>query len=237
MILIINKDSIIFDHSDIVFTDSCIYIKNDSTIIKSDLSDAHYRIDKNIIKTIYPLKTPYIIQTNDNKFSFCYDANIDVNNLYNVRRITLLNLNSKIHNYMYLLKDNFKYAEIGVRYGATALSILNYAKTNKLNIQIDLFEKNPYHCDLLKDTIKNENVNIYCGDASKTLNELNDKYDFVFFDASHHYKIDYLILQSLIPHLKSSSIIIFDDYNSKEDVKKLVDEFEQNYNFENIFKL
>lgn len=235
--LVIDNDSISFGHSDIVFTDSFIYIKNDNSILKNDLSDAHYKIDKNIIKTINPLATPYIIQTNDNKLSFGYEKNIDVNNLYNVRRITLLNLTCKIHNYMYLLKDNFKYAEIGVKYGATALSILNYAKANKLNIQIDLFEKNQYHCDLLKDIIKNENINMYCGDASKTLNESNDKYDFVFFDASHHYKIDYLILQSLIPHLKPSSIIIFDDYNSKEDVKKLVDEFEQNYNFENVYKL
>ena len=238
MTLVINKDSIIFDHSDIVFNNSYIYIKKNNTILKEDLSDADYMVDKNRIKKINPLITPYIIQTNDNKLSFGYEKNIEVNKLYNVRRITRLNLVCKIYNYIYLLKDNYKYAERGVKYGATTLSVLNYIKRNNLNIQIDLFEKNKNCCDLLKDTFKDEkNINIFCGDASKTLNESKDKYDFVFFDASHHYKIDNLILQSLIPHLKPSSIIIFDDYNSREDVKRLVDEFERNYNFKNVYKL
>ena len=69
------------------------------------------------------------------------------------------------------------------------------------------------------------------------MDELNIKYDFVFFDAHHHYKDDYPILQSLIPHLKESTVIIFDDYDYSEEVKILVNEFRENYNFPNIYTM
>ena len=227
-------------HGDLAFKNGKIYGNHYHTLYRDDMHNAEFCLDINKVKMIIVNIPLYIIKKIDGQYFESTEKYIDVSSLdSNIYHITCTNLKCKITNYFHLLKENDIYVEIGVKFGGTAGRVLEYSKENNLNLSINLFEKEPNCCSFLKQKFKNDNnVTIFEGDAAKEINKLNQKYDFVFFDASHHYKIDYQILQSLIPHLKEETIIIFDDYHEIEDVQKLVKEFKTQYpEFKNIYTI
>ena len=231
---------IYLDHGDLAFKNGKIYGRHDHTINHHDMHDAEFCLDINKVKKIIVNKSPYIIKNFNNQYFLGTEKCIDVSSLdSNIYHITCTNLKCKISNYFHLLKENNIYVEIGVKFGGAAGGILEYSKENDLNLSINLFEKDPNCCGFLRQRFNDDkNVTIFEGDASEEINKLNQKYDFVFFDAHHHYKDDYPILQSLIPHLKEETILIFDDYNEIEDVQKLVKEFKTQYpEFKNIYTI
>lgn len=236
--LLIENGIIILKHGDLAFKDNKIYCREYHTINFDDMHDADFSINKNEITKIIVETNPYVIRTTDMKFHVGKDSIIFVDSINdnNIYHITCTNLRCKINEWFNLLKKDDVYAEIGVKYGAAAAGILQYSKDNNLNIEINLFEQDKYCCEFLRERFDNE-ANVIEGDATEKLKEINKKFDFVFFDAHHHYNDDYPILQSLIPYLKKSTIIIFDDYNYTEDVRRLVDEFCEKYNFENVYTI
>lgn len=123
-----------------------------------------------------------------------------------------------------ILKENelsdFIMAEIGVQYGSTAQSVIDNLKVSRY----DMFEN--IHTNLLHQRFQDyEFVNIIDGDATDRLNDLDDViYDAVFFDCTHKYDSDIKILENLIKHLDSHSIVIFHDYDM-DSVRKAIEEF------------
>jgi len=229
--------TIYLTHGDIVFKDSKIYCRINHTINHDDMHDSDFSINKNEITKIIIKTNPYIIKTIDGKYHVGKDSEIFVDSIdNNIYHITCTNLICKLNNYFHLLKKNNIYCEIGVKYGAGAAGVLQYSKDNNLNIELNLFEKDKYCCEFLRKRFIDE-ANVIEGNAAETLKYINKKFDFVFFDAHHHYKDDYPILQSLIPFLKESTVIIFDDYYYSKDVKQLVDEFCEKYNFKNVYTI
>ena len=234
------NDVIYLTHGDLAFKNGKIYCRHDHTINHNDMHDADFCLDRNLVKTIIVNQIPYIIKHLNNKYSVGTEKCIDVSSLdNNIYHITCTNLKCKITNYFHLLKENNIYVELGVKFGAAAAGVLEYSKENNLNLSINLFEKDLNCCNFLRQRFENDNnVTVFEGDAAKEMNKLNQKYDFVFFDTHHHYNDDYPILQSLIPHLKEETIIVFDDYTEIEDVQKLVKEFQiQHSEFKNIYTI
>jgi len=228
-------------HGDLAFKDNMIYCRRDHTINHNDMHDADFCIPKRLIKQIIVQKNPYVIQTYDHKYHVGTENIINVDSLdNNIFHITCTNLKCKIQDWFKYLKKNDIYVEIGVKFGAASAGVLEYSKENNLNLSINLFEKDPGCCDFIRQRFKKDNnVTVFEGNATEEMNKLDKKYDFVFFDAHHHYKDDYPILQALIPHLKKSTVILFDDYSYCDDVKKLVDEFrnEHDNDFPNVYAI
>lgn len=121
----------------------------------------------------------------------------------------------------FLEKTDKIVAEIGIKFGATTKLITESFP----NIdQYYCFERRPEYCEFLKKTLSDSRIILMEGNAADTLKMVDVKFDFVYFDASHNYEIDSLILTSLIPKLKDSTKIVFDDYNIP-DIRRLCDEF------------
>ena len=179
----------------------------------------------------------YIITYNDNHIEESINNGIFPINFFiknNIKKISFCCCEPSFLQYN-LIFNKCNYAEIGVRYGASIEGILNYINENNIKCNINLFEHNINYVNLLhKKFDKYDFIKIYCGNGKDTLKLYNDnKFDIVFFDASHVYNTDKEILDSLIPHLNNNATIVFDDYYSSCDltvgVNKLVDEFELKY--------
>jgi len=228
-------------HGDLAFKDNKIYCRVNHTINFDDMHDANFSVNIDEITKIIVETNPYVIRTCDMKYHVGKKQIIFIKSLdSNIYHITCTNLRCKINKWFNLLKKDDIYAEIGVKYGAAAAGVLEYSKENNLNLSINLFEKDPGCCDFIRQRFKKDNnVTVFEGNATEEMNKLDKKYDFVFFDAHHHYKDDYPILQALIPHLKESTVIIFDDYSYCDDVKKLVDEFRNKHDndFPNVYTI
>ena len=157
-----------------------------------------------------------------------------------IRNITFSNIEGhpeKIkHLIEYLYSENNKkisLAEIGVKFGSTSFEILNLL--NHLISEYHGYELDEARCGLIKERLKDfPSFKVFSGDASLALKQNNFKYDFVFFDASHHYNIDMPILEELKNHLKDGSIIFFDDFEIP-DVKRCVEEFVQSGLYRVVF--
>lgn len=235
----IDGDVLILWHGDLAFKDDVIYCREDHTINHDDMHDADFCVPKCLIKQIIIKTSPYVIQTYDYKYHVGTENIINVDSLdNNIYHITCTNLRCKIQDWFKYLNKNDVYVEIGVKFGAASAGVLQYSKDNDLNISINLLEKDANCCEFLRERFKND-ANIFEGDATEKMNDIEEKFDFVFFDAHHHYKDDYPILQALIPHLKKSTVILFDDYSFCNDVKKLVDEFRNEYDndFPNVYAI
>lgn len=224
-------------HGDLAFKDNKIYCRVNHTINFNDMRDADFSVNIDEITKIIVETNPYVIRTRDMKYHVGKKQIFFIKSLdSNIYHITCTNLICKINKWFNLLKKDDIYAEIGVKYGAAAAGVLNYSKDNDLNIELNLFEKNKFCCEFLRERFENE-ANIVEGDATYNLKNVNKKFDFVFFDAHHIYNNDYPILESLIPYLKESTVIIFDDFAIK-DVQKLVTEFKKQHpEFKNIYTI
>ncbi len=126
--------------------------------------------------------------------------------------------------YLYCKKNQkISVAEIGVKFGSTALDVLNLQ--DELISEYHGYEISESRSALIKERLKDfTNFKLITGDAAVTLKKNNFKYDFVFFDASHHYNSDMPILEELKNHLNDDSIIFVDDYEMP-DVKRCLEEF------------
>ena len=224
-------------HGDLAFKDNKIYCRVNHTINFDDMHDADFSVNIDEITKIIVETNPYVIRTCDMKYHVGKKQIIFIKSLdSNIYHITCTNLRCKINKWFNLLKKDDIYVEIGVKYGGAAAGVLNYSKNNDLNIELNLFEQDKFCCEFLRERFDNE-ANIIEGDATYKLKNVNKKFDFVFFDAHHHYNDDYPILESLIPYLKESTVIIFDDYYYSKDVKQLVDEFCEKYDFPNVYTI
>ena len=165
------------------------------------------------------------IEVNDTESKIYLISDLYKNNLKALRCQCVYPNDDVINFIEQLNSSNIRLAEIGIRYCITSKKLIN-----KLNSKInnyDLFEKNLMYANRAKEIFKDNNkINVYEGDASVSLKNLNKNiiYDFVHFDASHVYDIDKQILNELENHINKNTIIWFDDYNIN-DVKILTNEF------------
>ncbi len=82
-----------------------------------------------------------------------------------------------------------KILEVGTAIGYSAIVM---ASSTEKNCEITTIERRPDMVELARENLKStgylEKVNVVCGDAEEILLQLNEKYDFIFLDASKgHY--------------------------------------------------
>lgn len=174
------------------------------------------------------IKNNHIIKINNEIFDFG-----DENNFYNLKELmeqyyywTLsVSGSNPIKRVAQIINenklDNYTIAEISGQYGSTAQYNLNNTNIN----HYDIFELRPELCNLLRQRFsENNNVNIIEGDVLKTLQNIDTKYDVIFYDCSHNYDIDIKIVKEMLKNIHEKSIIIFHDYDMDE-VRKMIFEF------------
>lgn len=147
---------------------------------------------------------PHVYE-DDNTIKLCNHSEV-----YDVKpgmKITTCNLTCKLDFKDQGATENSIVAEIGVRYGSTLLA--NYQGIKEYYA----FELNSRYCELILGLVSDPKVHIIQGAAQDTLLNLPSevKFDYVFFDASHHFTTDSLIWNSLRYHLHNKSVVIFDD--------------------------
>ena len=247
---------------------------NVSRIIKSNKDSIKYDKNGHYILNIYTNRNDYkyecLFDLNDIieysiQIMFKHYIFYDVNGGY----IEMYNENT-IHNIKELIDNNFCYidfscttpevlvaklindlnltdiniAELGVKYGETTIYNINNIHGNIKSYS--LFEREKFFCNFLEKNIKYDNLIVYKGLAQDNLRQLDDSiiYDFVFFDCSHKYENDKLILEQLKKHINENTVVCFHDYDFK-DIEKLVTEFKEEklckiyaiYNGEKIIKI
>lgn len=219
----------------ITYIDELIYIKNNELIIgKKDKSRqyCHYNlgdINKFDNYTLF-INVRHVLEF-ENDFEIVKEANhYNLNDLYDKQLLCIkcgcLYPNDGVIKLMSDLKlENINMAEIGIRYSITSEDILN--KFNNTIKRYDLYDVVHVCCEHARNIFKYDNrINVFEGSADESFKKLDENiiYNFVYFDASHHYEIDIKILDELIKHIDKNTIICFDDYDVK-DVNKLVNEF------------
>lgn len=112
-------------------------------------------------------------------------------------------------------------AEIGFKFFVTTIYLLS-----ALDIKsYDMYDCNHFVCRQARRVFAGDGrVEIYEGRADEMLKTHEKTYDYVFFDCTHRYDTDYVIIKELIPHLRKDSIVIFHDYTMLE-CHALIDDF------------
>lgn len=210
--------------------------------------------DENILRYHKKINNKYnVFNLDDIKIFYNYQLIITLPHVLEYENIINVENNSKIYNISDLHKIKLKnikcsctypndelinfieslniydicLAEIGIRYSITSKKLIN--KLNDRIQKYDLFEKITKYANYAKEIFNdNDKINVYEGDASISLSELDTNiiYNFVYFDASHLYDIDKQILNELEKHINQDTIIWFDDYDI-DDVYKLANEFKE----------
>ncbi len=218
--IIINKNSPV---REIYFNDNLSYMwrKNDTDRIDVNLgSILNYLNYKIKFERIYLLK-------DNNTYNIFNDNNeYIINDLINKNIKTIifncLEPNIEVEELANRLKlDNISMAEIGFKFLVTTKYLLS-----KLNIKYyDLYDVDNFACENARKYFNNDKrINIYEGYANDMLLTNDHIYDYVFFDCTHRYISDSIIIKELIPHLTKDSVIIFHDYTMPE-CHRVIDEF------------
>ena len=185
------------------------------------------------------VKRPHVALTSEDKCILKKEGNSKYLTK-SIQNITFSNIEGhpeKIKYFIeYLYRKNNKkisVAEIGVKFGSTAFETLNLL--NDFISEYHGYEIDEARCELISERLEDfKNFKLIAGDAAVTMPQNNFEYDFVFFDASHHYNNDMPILKELKNHLTKDSIIFIDDFDIP-DVKRCIEEFVQDGLYRVIF--
>lgn len=105
-------------------------------------------------------------------------------------------------------------AEIGVDRGDFSLEILNRCKPERLHLfDIDITRLvNPHvRAELASETSR---LKTHIGDSSTNMSKLPDQYfDMIYVDGDHEYEGVVKDIKALLPKIKPTGAIIFNDYN------------------------
>lgn len=173
------------------------------------------------------INVKHVIMYNDDTFELYESNTYLIKNIYNIYQINFGCLNpeksvEKLINNLEL--KNIKMAEIGIRYCSTAL--YNVQNINQI-ISYDLYEIEHMFCENARKIFKNDNhIHVFEGPANETLKNVDKNiiYDFIFYDCTHHYESDKIIVEEMKKHINNKTVVCFHDYNISE-VRKLVHEF------------
>ena len=181
---------------------------NNMNIFLNNIKD--FTINNNINKTKKYIDANLLSIINDcgeklegNIFMLHHTINYTDVYLNKVKNISNLLLNKNIKNVM----------EIGFNSGFSALLML---LTNP-NIHITCFDiaehKYTIPCyEKIKETF-GDRINIIIGDSTKTLNDINDKYDLIHIDGGHTVEIANCDIINSYRLSKKGTILIMDDYD------------------------
>lgn len=117
--------------------------------------------------------------------------------------------------------------EIGFAWGMSAMAYLETQSSPLISIDVnDMMEKN----DKIKQ-VYGDRFKLIFGDSSRTLMELEGKFDYIYIDGDHNYKGVIKDLVAAHKKLEKGGVIVCDDYGNPGGVKRAVDEFCVKYEY------